>query len=309
MREAKKYDWENLLFLDIETVPVVQELSDPNEPLYESFSYGGKNGTTHEEIVEQWPKVAALSPEFGKIVCITTGWVREGEIILKDFYGTDENKILHDFNEFMELYGQSHRKNTLAGHAVKGFDVPFIFRRMLIHGIEPAELLDTGGLKPWEINYLDTKDLWQAGSYRPSSLIHIAVAMGIESPKDDITGADVGRVYYEAEEGYLERIATYCAKDVITPIRLVSMWKGEGGNLKVRQSEATFEKQPLIIELFNGGKITTKNRDELIDLIKDEDPNHVHGILKALVASKTSKVTVGQLEKFYAYQKELEHEV
>jgi hypothetical protein len=47
----------------------------------------------------------------------------------------------------------------------------------------------------------------------------------IPTPKDDITGADVARVYYEETD--LPRIATYCEKDVVALIQLYLRMQGE----------------------------------------------------------------------------------
>jgi hypothetical protein len=49
----------------------------------------------------------------------------------------------------------------------------------------------------------------------------------IPTPKDDISGADVARVYYE--DGDLERIKVYCEKDVVALIQL--FLKMQGGHL------------------------------------------------------------------------------
>jgi hypothetical protein len=47
----------------------------------------------------------------------------------------------------------------------------------------------------------------------------------IPTPKDDISGADVARVYYE--ENDLDRIRIYCEKDVIALIQLLLRMRGD----------------------------------------------------------------------------------
>jgi hypothetical protein len=49
--------------------------------------------------------------------------------------------------------------------------------------------------------------------------------MNIPTPKDDISGADVARVYYE--ENDLQRIMVYCEKDVVALIQLFLRLQGE----------------------------------------------------------------------------------
>jgi hypothetical protein len=52
----------------------------------------------------------------------------------------------------------------------------------------------------------------------------LALILGIDSPKDDIEGKDVGRVYWK--EKNLTRIVEYCQRDVITVAQLLLRFKG-----------------------------------------------------------------------------------
>jgi len=51
----------------------------------------------------------------------------------------------------------------------------------------------------------------------------LTACFGIPSPKDDIDGSEVGRVYWE--EDNLERIAIYCEKDVLAVVQLLLKYK------------------------------------------------------------------------------------
>ena len=107
------------------------------------------------------------------------------------------------------------KSQLLCAHNGKEFDFPYIARRMIIHGIELPQLLQIAGKKPWEIQHLDTLQLWKFGDYKHyTSLKLLAEILGIPSPKDDIDGSQVAHVYYK--EKNLPRIVTYCEKDVIT---------------------------------------------------------------------------------------------
>jgi DNA polymerase elongation subunit (family B) len=115
---------------------------------------------------------------------------------------------------------------ALCGHNAKEFDFPYICRRMLIHGMQLPSLLDIAGKKPWEISHFDTMELWKFGDYKAyTSLALLCHVFKIPTPKDDISGADVARVFYE--DGDLERIKVYCEKDVIALIQLFLRMKGE----------------------------------------------------------------------------------
>jgi hypothetical protein len=87
-------------------------------------------------------------------------------------------------------------------------------------------VLDVGGKKPWEVDYVDTLQLWKFGDYKAyTSLNLLANIFNIPTPKDDIDGSMVGQVYWQ--ENDLNRIVLYCQKDVVSVARLVQKWKGE----------------------------------------------------------------------------------
>ncbi len=227
--QLRKISIEKILFLDIETVPQVYNFSELDEKTAELYTlktkFLQKDGATPEEVYER----AGVYAEFGKIVCISCGIVTERsrgkEIRMKSFASDDEKQLLEDFAEMLNRHYNTPY-HILCGHNAKEFDFPFIGRRMLIHGIDLPGVLDIAGKKPWEVNHLDTMELWKFGDYKHytsmSLLCHI---FNIPTPKDDISGADVARVYYE--ENDLERIVTYCQKDVIALIQLFLRFRNE----------------------------------------------------------------------------------
>ena len=85
---------------------------------------------------------------------------------------------------------------------------------MIINGIPLPNKLNLFGKKPWEVPHLDTLELWKFGDYKHfTSLKLLTKVLGIPSPKDDIDGSEVARVFYI--ENDIDRIVTYCEKDVI----------------------------------------------------------------------------------------------
>ena len=87
-------------------------------------------------------------------------------------------------------------------------------------------ILDTAGKKPWEITHLDTMELWKFGDFKAyTSLALLCHVFNIPTPKDDISGADVARVYFEEKD--LERIKVYCEKDVVALIQLFLRMRGD----------------------------------------------------------------------------------
>lgn len=227
--QLKKVNLEKVLFLDIETVPEVykfEELDVVTAGLYEAKTkFLQKDGLSASDLYDK----AGIYAEFGKIICISCGIVHDKphgkEIRLKSFSGDDEKQVLLDFAKLLNQHYNT-TNHVLCGHNTKEFDFPFIARRMLIHGIELPGLLDIAGKKPWEISHLDTMELWKFGDFKHySSLSLLCHIFKIPTPKNDISGADVARVYYE--DGDLKRIVNYCQKDVVALIQLFLRFRGE----------------------------------------------------------------------------------
>jgi len=72
---------------------------------------------------------------------------------------------------------------------------------------------------------LDTMQLWRFGDFKNyTSLKLMTAVMGIPTPKDDIDGSMVAKVYWQDRD--LERIANYCQKDVVAVGQLLMRFKG-----------------------------------------------------------------------------------
>ena len=212
----EKVRLENILFLDIETVPEVanySELDDEMKSLWGlKTQYQRKDDFSPEDFYER----AGIWAEFGKIVCISVGYfIIKGDIRnfrVTSFFG-EEKKILTDFNNLLnQHFNQS--QHVLCGHNAKEFDIPFIARRMIINQIAIPNKLNLFGKKPWEIPHLDTLELWKFGDYKHyTSLKLMCKVLGIPSSKGDIDGSQVGHVFYVEKD--IDRIVTYCEKDTV----------------------------------------------------------------------------------------------
>ena len=146
-------------------------------------------------------------------------------LVVKSFAGDNEQFLLHEFAEMIKKWS-AHEQRYLCGHNGKEFDFPYLCRRMLINSIPIPGILNVAGKKPWEVNHLDTMELWKFGDFKNyTSLNLLAHALGIVTPKDDIDGSVVWEVYWV--EKNLERIVTYCQKDVITVAQIFLRMMGE----------------------------------------------------------------------------------
>jgi DNA polymerase elongation subunit (family B) len=208
---------EDVLFLDIETVPCSSsfEMLDPSfQTLWEKKS---KQFRSPEQGASDVYERAGIYSEFGKIICISVGFIKEMNpysFRLKSFYGNVEKTILSDFSDTLSKFCKIHREAILCAHNGKEFDYPYIARRMIINQLVIPEILDNAGKKPWDVKLLDTMDLWKFGDYKNyTSLDLLTSILGIPTPKDDIDGSMVAGIYYA--ENDLDRIVRYCEKDVL----------------------------------------------------------------------------------------------
>lgn len=219
---------ENILFLDIETVPEFEEftgLTKEKRELWEQkTAYQRKEEITADEFYER----AGIWAEFGKIVCISVGYfVFKGDI--RNFrvtsFSGDEVTLLKQFKNLLNQHF-NQAKHLLCAHNGKEFDFPYIARRMLINSIALPYKLDLFGKKPWEVPHLDTMELWKFGDYKHyTSLKLMANVLGIPSPKEDMDGSMVRDVFYK--ENDLERIVTYCELDVVTTAQVFIRLRGD----------------------------------------------------------------------------------
>ncbi|HCM30027.1 MAG TPA: ribonuclease H-like domain-containing protein [Bacteroidales bacterium] len=211
---------ENILFIDIETVPMASqydELDENFKSLWDKKSvYLSKND---EDDPSTLFERAGIYAEFGKIVCISAGRIQNDEIKTKSYYSDNEKKLLQEFADDLSIFTRNIPNLYLCAHNGKEFDFPFIIRRMIINQIPIPYILNTRNKNRYELPFIDTMEMWKFGDYKHfTSLALLCELFGIPTPKDDIDGSEVARVYYE--ENDLERIKSYCEKDVTALIEV-----------------------------------------------------------------------------------------
>jgi DNA polymerase elongation subunit (family B) len=225
------YPIHTILFLDIETVPQYpsyQDLPDNWKALWD-IKAGYLLRNKEDETVETVYPRAGIYAEFGKIICISCGFITgagaQKKISIKSFAGDNEKLLLHEFAEMLKKWSATEPR-YLCGHNAKEFDFPYLCRRMIINEIPIPAILNISGKKPWEVAHLDTMELWKFGDFKNfTSLNLLANAFGIETPKDDIDGSMVWEVYWK--EMNLDRVVTYCQKDVVTVAQILLRMMGE----------------------------------------------------------------------------------
>ena len=220
-----------ILFIDIETVSEHQDFKHLSSRMQAIWKKRAKNimrlpdinKLTDDDLINTYNDRAGIYAEFGKIICISVGYIKfdretnHRQLRIRSFANaTSEKQLLIDFSNMINQYFNDPDKFWICGHNIKEFDIPYLCRRLMIHQIESPTILRLAGKKPWETKHLlDTLSLWKFGDVKNyTSLDLLSAIFDIDTPKDDIDGSMVGNVFWQ--ENDLDRIVTYCEKDVLT---------------------------------------------------------------------------------------------
>lgn len=222
-----------ILFIDIETATITPRWQDLNENMQQLWLKKAKTiRSTNIEDFEParlFEERAGIFSEFSRVVCISIGSLvfQENHWIfrLKSIYNNDEKILLNNFLSILQRFESKNKEVTFCGHNIKEFDLPFLCRRMVINKISLPLMLQLSNKKPWEILHIDTLELWKFGDFKNyTSLALLAEVLGIPSPKSDIDGSMVGKVFWEEKNP--ERIAQYCMQDVLTTAKVFLQLSG-----------------------------------------------------------------------------------
>ena len=222
----KEIKLNNVFVIDIETVPQKEKFEELPSNIQELWEQKSQYQRQDEQSASNFYERAGIWAEFGKIVCISIGIYhleqKQIHLRVRSFAHNDEKTIL---KQFISLLNKQSKNLQLCAHNGKEFDFPYLCRRLLINGLAIPPLLQIAGKKPWEINHLDTMELWKFGDYKSyTSLNLLAAIFDLPTPKNDIDGSKVKEVYYRDKD--LPRIAKYCQNDVITTAQLLLRFKG-----------------------------------------------------------------------------------
>jgi 3'-5' exonuclease len=239
MLDVKPVD--RILFLDIETTSRKEkfvELTEDQQTLFlKTFrNKGGKEAEAGDESARETlysDKAPIFAADWGKIICISVGKLiakpdgKGYNMRISSFANPDEKTLLNLFvtklgAEYFTNTSMSHKDSfAICAHNGEVFDFPVITKRLIINGIKPPKAFDYEHLKPWERSYfIDTKKAWSLGVFDSNtSLATLCDVFNVPSSKDDIDGSEVKGVFYGEPNG-LQRIKTYCEKDVLALARV-----------------------------------------------------------------------------------------
>ena len=211
----------NILFLDIETVSLTEEFNRLDARLQKEWirksEFLNKDDLPIDEFFE---KRAAIYSEFGKIIVIGLGilYYDENKNLKKrvtSISNENEAELLKEFSNIVNKFDQENL--ILCAHNGKEFDFPYLSRRMVINNVELPEVLKLSGKKPWQVNHLDTMEMWKFGDRKSyTSLELIAASLNLESSKSNLDGSQITNSYYKLKD--INSIKEYCESDVRTVI-------------------------------------------------------------------------------------------
>lgn len=220
------YKLEEIAFIDIETTgeeAIYTRLSDPKQAAVKYITDRLDSEDENNRPGNWFYNNAALYPEFGQIVTISFGFFINGKFRVKAYTGNEVDILTEFLSDFEKA---SSKIKFLCGHNIKKFDAPFIIKRCIVHKIKLPQIFQIAGAKPWEVFFIDTMELWKNGSWSNTNLAVLTACLGIPTPKDDISGKEVHKTYWDNKEGCVRRIAIYCNKDVISTARVYQVMVG-----------------------------------------------------------------------------------
>ena len=303
MKQLENLNENDLCFYDIETARAVEVLEE-GSPMYDAWKYKARyqnelNKKTGKEytLEEYYYEKAPLYAPFGRVVTIVVGRIKDNKIYLKSYASYDEKELLEDFNRDLELVYQSNPKTRFVSFNGVGFDTPYLEKRSIINGVKPANLLQESHLEPWKVTQLDLSKIWKGNAFYPDSLVAVATALGLPSPKDALDGSEVSNAFYEKR---LPEIVKYCLKDVETTARvyrklafLPDLEEGFeiiGGNVEVQEL-------PLLQKIYSSGDLSKEVKEDIKTLVSteiptQEDKENLKKILLGHYQQKSDKVAV-----------------
>ena len=303
MKQLENLNENDLCFYDIEIARAVEVLEE-GSPMYDAWKYKARyqnelNKKTGQEytLEEYYYEKAPLYAPFGRVVTIVVGRIKDNKIYLKSYASYNEKELLEDFNRDLELVYQSNPKTRFVSFNGVGFDTPYLEKRSIINGVKPANLLQESHLEPWKVTQLDLSKIWKGNAFYPDSLVAVATALGLPSPKDALDGSEVSNAFYEKR---LPEIVKYCLKDVETTARVyrkLAFLPDLEEGFEIIGGAVEVEELPLLQKIYSSGDLSKEIKEDIKTLISteiptQEDKENLKKILLGHYQQKSDKVAV-----------------
>lgn len=224
------------IFFDIETVPLEKDLKtfEQNHPhLYDGLLKNYEVRKTGDiSLSDYYDNNAGIIPEYGQVACFSYAILKDpgvGKEFNADFSITsksynqnsidinNEKELLINLSKFLDKVWANNY--NLGGHNIKQYDIPFLIKRFIANSLPIPKILHIFNKKPWEIKFIDTKEIYNFGSnFFKSTLFEICLIMGLDNPKDNIDGSQVSHYFHNLKK--YNEIEKYCEKDAIASLQI-----------------------------------------------------------------------------------------
>jgi len=206
-----------IIRIDIETAPLYPSEEEMPVDVMKVWKEKYREGKAEDQTPwEFFRDRSALYPEFSRIVCVSMGYEKEDKFVTKSCFGHDEKWLLGEVADLLSKFDDNWY--TLWGHNIDDFDITFVRKRMILTGVCAVDTLPLIirkiKVKPWEMDTADTMQLFKLWWKVSSWLAVMCLSLGVSSPKDDIAWADVKDIFYSEADDALDRIVSYCEKDI-----------------------------------------------------------------------------------------------
>lgn len=169
---------------------------------------------------EEWYRRLALDGDYGRILTIGVIVERDGHVDIQGCFGRDRKTTGFHLDEAKTLKGFwkllldfDARRDIIVGHNIFNFDLPFIYKRSVIHRVRVPVALSFARYRSQPV--YDTMHEWNRWDVKKyTSLDELARILGLESSKTkDFDGAQVYDRFCEGCHTHTA-IADYCMRDV-----------------------------------------------------------------------------------------------
>jgi DNA polymerase elongation subunit (family B) len=210
------------LFIDIETLPPPEEMRASLNPALvsklESRHRETRCDADDAECTEEQFRRLALHAEYGRVLTVGMIVEHEGKVVCRGVLGRERESMRFHLDEAKTLRGFwkqlrefDDRKDLIIGHNIFDFDLLFLYKRSIIHRVQPSVRLSFARYRSRPI--FDTMKEWELWAWRPGiKLDELAEVLHLGMTKTE--GMDGGSVYDRYREGSHQEIADYCMQDV-----------------------------------------------------------------------------------------------
>lgn len=212
--------YNNLFYFDIETAGNYDCLETFKRSDIDGYNIFMKKLLKNEWILEKhktpedaYLNTAPLFSTYGKTLCLSFGYYNKKSDVgytINSLYGGNEEELMIKIQKLFVKVSEKHL--IMSGFNINVFDIPWIVHKLNKYDLDIPNILKIYGKKPWEIQSLDLFNEWKGPSRYFSSFEEVCYELDVPSPKDGIDGSMVHSTYWK--EGDLEKIKTYCEKDV-----------------------------------------------------------------------------------------------